>query len=80
VTDPNARNPRLGMKLAVPRTSVEFVEYFKTSPLNEWNREDMESYRMMYVGQQECNKIYKQSAQAERAHKHSPFMLSVPRQ
>ncbi|KAF8624553.1 hypothetical protein AX15_005817 [Amanita polypyramis BW_CC] len=82
VTDPNGRTTRPDAK-NVPRTAVEFAEYFKKSALGAANREDMISYEMEFVGNPKRALEYKESARAEfakHATKGSPYLLTIPQQ
>jgi ATP-binding cassette subfamily G (WHITE) protein 2 (SNQ2) len=66
VTDPNGRIPRPGVS-SMPRTSIEFSEYFKKSGFGHSNQSDIESYPAEFVGVPERASAYMESAQAERA-------------
>jgi len=80
VTDPLARIPRSAFKHSVPRTAVEFAQFFLESPDARANRNDMESYRQQFVENQERAEAFKASAQAERSprmRKGSPYTISL---
>ncbi|KAH9841151.1 pleiotropic drug resistance ABC transporter [Rhodofomes roseus] len=83
VTDPNGRTPHPGRTLLVPRTAVEFADYFKNSEISHMNRADMEQYRKLYVAKPELRRAYLESVRSERSPhttKDSPYMLSIPGQ
>ncbi len=83
VTDPNGRIVRSGFEDRAPRTAIEFTEFFKASDLAQLNHEDIESYKMDFVGKEHRLSTYRESAAADRA-KHtrpgSSFITSVPMQ
>src|SRR5262249_41041866 len=56
--------PRRNM---IPRTAVEFAEYYKKSKICEQNIRDMEDYKQNYVGKHELEEKYKESSRAEHA-------------
>jgi ATP-binding cassette subfamily G (WHITE) protein 2 (SNQ2) len=79
VTDPNARISHTGVT-SIPRTAMEFAEYFKTSWIRKQNLEDIASYRNKYVGRTERISAYQDRARAERAPlvpKGSPYTISI---
>lgn len=51
----------------VPRTAVEFAEYYKKSEIRQENLRDMEAYRNAFVGKEELEKHYRESSRAEHA-------------
>lgn len=83
VTDPNGRIVRSGFENRAPRTAIDFAETYKESDIARLNREDMEAYRMEFVGKEHRVSLYKESAAAAMA-KHtrsgSSFITSVPMQ
>ena len=83
VTDPNGRIVRKGYELRVPRTAQEFADYFLRSEIANWNREDMEFYRVNYVGKEGRLSQYRQSYISDHASwtdSKSPFIISIPMQ
>ena len=83
VTDPNGRIVRKGHEQRVPRTSQEFADYFLRSEIATWNREDMEFYRVNYVGKEDRLSQYRQSYVSDHASwtdSKSPFLISIPMQ
>jgi len=81
VTDPSARSLRSGFENQAPRTAVEFASHFMRSRHGVANREDMQAYRELYVGNKERKQAYMESAEAERppwGGKSSPYTVSVP--
>ncbi|KAF8329222.1 pleiotropic drug resistance ABC transporter [Amanita rubescens] len=82
VTDPNGRITRKGAT-NVPRTAIEFAEYFRKSSFAAMNRSDMASYEALYVGNEKRALEYKESARAELAKfasKGSSYLLTIPQQ
>ena len=83
VTDPNGRIVRNGYEQRVPRTSQEFADYFLRSEIATWNREDMEFYRVNYVGKEDRLSQYRQSYVSDHASwtdSKSTFLISIPMQ
>lgn len=75
VTDPDGRTERSPEEMAkdgqgergVPRTAVEFAEYYKRSQIRQQNLRDMEEYKQQAVGKQELKRSYKESSSAEHS-------------
>jgi ATP-binding cassette, subfamily G (WHITE), member 2, SNQ2 len=82
VTDPNGRIPR-EVSHPLPRTAIEFAEYYRKSSVAEKNREDMELYHSEYVSSTDKKNEYRRSVLMEHA-KHvregSPYVVSLPMQ
>jgi ATP-binding cassette, subfamily G (WHITE), member 2, SNQ2 len=66
VTNPNARIPRAGFT-SMPRTAVEFADYFKKSKLGYTNEADIESYHSEFVNKPDRALAYMESAREEHA-------------
>lgn len=83
VTDPNGRTVREGYEKRIPRTAQEFADYFQKSNIAAWNRQDMDSYRMEYVGKEDRHSQYRRSYIHDHANwtdSKSPFLMSIPMQ
>ena len=50
ITDPNTRTAHEGYEGHVPVTADEFVEHYCTSNIWQINQDDMEAYRINFVG------------------------------
>ncbi|KAI0703005.1 pleiotropic drug resistance ABC transporter [Cytidiella melzeri] len=82
VTDPNGRIPR-AVSHPLPRTAVDFAEYFQKHAIAERNREDMELYYSEYVEKTDRKAEYRRSVlmeQAKHVRKGSPYVVSLPMQ
>lgn len=66
VTNPNGRISPAGVT-AIPRTAVEFADYFKKSEQGRANRADTDSYYSEFVGKPKRASAYIESAQGEHA-------------
>jgi len=51
----------------IPRTAIEFAEYYKQSGIRQLNIRDMEDYKEHFVGKPELEASYKESSRAEHA-------------
>ena len=72
VTDPHGRKTKEDdKKNPIPRTALEFEEYFKNSEIMKMNLEDIRSYKAENVDKPHRKVAYKESARAEHAH-HTP--------
>ncbi|KZT01955.1 pleiotropic drug resistance ABC transporter [Laetiporus sulphureus 93-53] len=83
VTDPNGRIIRPDCSSLVPRTAREFSDYFRASETSQLNREDMDKYRRLYVGNPERAQAYMESVRTERGERTGaggPYLLSIPMQ
>lgn len=69
---------------SIPRTAVEFAEYYKKSKIREQNFRDMEDYKQNFVGRHELEEMYRESSRAEHARhtrrKVRPFPVSFSQQ
>lgn len=68
-------------RLPIPRTALEFAEYYKKSKVREQNILDMQDYKENFVGKYELEEKYKESSRAEHARHtrkkvHRLFLLS----
>jgi ATP-binding cassette, subfamily G (WHITE), member 2, SNQ2 len=82
VTDSFGRIERPNV-LSIPRTAQDFADYFRKSNIGQANREDMESYRAEFVGQEKRASTYIESVRAEHSQhtrKKSPYTISIPMQ
>lgn len=77
VTDPDGRRVRNpgeetnegspSAEKVVPKTAVEFAEYYRKSGVREENLRDMEEYKNDFVGKQELKRRYRESSRAEHS-------------
>lgn len=82
VTNPNGRISPAGVT-SIPRTAVEFADYFKKSEQGRANRADTDSYYSEFVGKPKRASAYIESAQGEHANgfkKESPYLITIPMQ
>lgn len=86
VTDPNGRTMRDDMpegSKPIPKTPLEFEQYYRDSDIRKMNLEDMEDYRSEFVDKENLAKEYRTSARQEQA-RHtrgkSSYTISIPMQ
>ena len=83
VTDPNARVAREGYEDGVPVTADAFAEHYRKSNIWQINQDDMEAYRIDFVGKPQRALAYRESAWAEHAttsNKNGAYIISIPMQ
>jgi hypothetical protein len=81
VTDPNGRFVREGFESVVPRSAVEFAEYFAKSEIGRRNVKAVDDETKKYS--EDKLVAYRASARAERAQNMSPkssYLISYPMQ
>jgi ATP-binding cassette, subfamily G (WHITE), member 2, SNQ2 len=70
VTDPNGRTPRddggKGSK-PIPKTPLEFEQYYRESEIRKMNLKDIEAYKSEFVNKEKVAAEYRQSARQEQA-------------
>ncbi|KAF9445670.1 pleiotropic drug resistance ABC transporter [Macrolepiota fuliginosa MF-IS2] len=87
VTDPAGRTERSREEVedgqgeyVIPRTAIEFAEFYRRSQIREQLLRDMDEYKQEFVGKQELEKSYRESSKAEHSkhtrHK-SPYIISI---
>ncbi|OAX36454.1 pleiotropic drug resistance ABC transporter [Rhizopogon vinicolor AM-OR11-026] len=83
VTDPNGRKIRSGFEGTVPRTAEQMAAHFHASQLGNLNRQAIEEYRSLHVGNPDRKASYRQSALMEHS-RHAPksnsYTISIPMQ
>ncbi|KII90642.1 hypothetical protein PLICRDRAFT_136999 [Plicaturopsis crispa FD-325 SS-3] len=84
VTDPNGRNFRAGVDPAtIPRSAIEFANYFACNVISDENREDMRTFKEEFVGKSDRASAFLESVHAERsknAKVSSAYTISIPMQ
>ena len=79
ITHGPSRTPRMGFESRVPRSPVEFAEYFVKSPLGQQNSREVKN-QLYNTPFEEKMSTYKASARAERAKRMppgSPYTISL---
>jgi len=83
VTDPIGRRIRPGFEGTVPITADQMATHFQASQLGHLNRQTIEEYRALHVGNPERKASYRQSALMEHS-RHAPkrnsYTISIPMQ
>ncbi|KAJ6179784.1 hypothetical protein N7519_010245 [Penicillium mononematosum] len=83
ITNPGERQPQVGMEHAVPRTSLEFEEYWKNSPEHAELQMSMQQYKQktpLDISEEIKLDEVKRLEQSAHARPSSPYLLSVPMQ
>ncbi|KAJ5229183.1 hypothetical protein N7489_009891 [Penicillium chrysogenum] len=83
ITNPGERQPQVGMEHAVPRTSLEFESYWKSSPEYAELQRSMQQYKQktpLDISEEIKLDEVKRLEQTTHARPSSPYLLSIPMQ